>query len=424
MSWLFRHPHRGRAIRNELPAATLRTLYDVLEGIAGIGCSVVKPLDKDGDGWRIVVDGTSDIEAAEWKPPMPFEVVWIGGGWRCWLAKAVVVYCGLEVEMSEDLKVDEGGDYTEEAFGFGPVYLAVVSEDGTHDHDKLSWTVSGRVPSNAVWSRVLADVSRSGCSQKYRGDLIVYRFADSDPVGISERDGAAGLVESSSAAASTSADTAFVACVVSGPSVEYDDLHAFLSAAAEYAVDEVEEAYGDRDTATESEVDPSLWEGLEQAVRDCLSFLDPHPAGGVTSEPIAGQSVDVGHGWMSAADATVQTPSGASTPSQLEELYQILQQVADCVSDLDTSELDDALEARAVSLASLQAALASVGATWGEATIDPAAGTAEIADGPAPTQATHAKEDADGVRLLAATQYARFQSLWARCEALDNGGAT
>jgi hypothetical protein len=55
----FRH---GRPVREYCDAKHFNRVSNVLEDISGIGCRVQKPLNAEGLGWRIIVDGTSDHE--------------------------------------------------------------------------------------------------------------------------------------------------------------------------------------------------------------------------------------------------------------------------------------------------------------------------------------------------------------------------
>jgi hypothetical protein len=44
-------------------------IANILNDLQGVNCRVVKPLDKEGLGWRIVVDKSSDIEPPDGKSP-------------------------------------------------------------------------------------------------------------------------------------------------------------------------------------------------------------------------------------------------------------------------------------------------------------------------------------------------------------------
>lgn len=68
----------GQMLREVLDRININRIYNILESIEGIGCTIEKPLDADGLGWKIVVDPRrSDLEGPErhLRPHLPMDVV-------------------------------------------------------------------------------------------------------------------------------------------------------------------------------------------------------------------------------------------------------------------------------------------------------------------------------------------------------------
>lgn len=79
---------KGEPINTEATSTLLNRIYNILEGLAGEGCRVDKPLDCKGLGWRIIVDGCySDLEPMG-RVPMPFEFIAVDNAWHVWLKDA------------------------------------------------------------------------------------------------------------------------------------------------------------------------------------------------------------------------------------------------------------------------------------------------------------------------------------------------
>jgi len=54
----------------------MRRVHNILEDIEGVGCRVEKPTNREGLGWRIIVDGSSDVDIGEYKlDAYPFEII-------------------------------------------------------------------------------------------------------------------------------------------------------------------------------------------------------------------------------------------------------------------------------------------------------------------------------------------------------------
>jgi hypothetical protein len=56
---------RGDPLKKFCNHFAFNRVYNVLEDIQGVNCRVVKPLNNEGRGWRIVVDGTSDVQTPD-----------------------------------------------------------------------------------------------------------------------------------------------------------------------------------------------------------------------------------------------------------------------------------------------------------------------------------------------------------------------
>lgn len=65
---------QGDPARGVPGARDANTIANILNDISGLGCRILKPMDRGGLGWRIVIDGGSD----EVYPPT-FPVVGFGG---------------------------------------------------------------------------------------------------------------------------------------------------------------------------------------------------------------------------------------------------------------------------------------------------------------------------------------------------------
>ena len=95
---------KGEPINTEATSTLLNRIYNILEGLAGEGCRVDKPLDCKGLGWRIIVDGCySDLEPMG-RVPMPFEFIAVDNAWHVWLKDAEVVLNNYHASKADNLQ--------------------------------------------------------------------------------------------------------------------------------------------------------------------------------------------------------------------------------------------------------------------------------------------------------------------------------
>lgn len=175
---------RGEPLCSAATTQLLDRIYNILEGIAGEGCSIEKPLDRDGLGWKVVMDGqTSDLEP-DVRVPMPFELVSVNNSWHVWTRDADVAVNYYRASKAPDLLLSESGAYTAGSFGVGPVYLFVTPvPNAAHAHGAncYRWSVGPSVPTGAICSVHLATVvSATSATQYARGNQLLFTHADSD----------------------------------------------------------------------------------------------------------------------------------------------------------------------------------------------------------------------------------------------------
>lgn len=65
----FRRVGFGRALNKLASLYNLTRVFNVLEDIQGVNCRIEKPVDAEGRGWRIIVDGSGDEAPPDGKPP-------------------------------------------------------------------------------------------------------------------------------------------------------------------------------------------------------------------------------------------------------------------------------------------------------------------------------------------------------------------
>lgn len=176
---------RGEPLNAEVTSLLLNRIYNILESLAGEGCSIEKPLDRKGLGWKVVVDGShSDLEPAG-RVPMPFEMIAVDNAWHVWLLDAEVVLNNYHATKAPNLLTDGGGRWTAATFAANSnIYLYVLEASETdtkHGADCYIWNVSTSVPTGALASVQLASVvSDTRAVQYVRGNQIFYTFADSE----------------------------------------------------------------------------------------------------------------------------------------------------------------------------------------------------------------------------------------------------
>ena len=187
ISGFLRKMQKGMPLNAEATTLLLNRIFNILEGLAGEGCSVNKPLDRKGLGWKIVIDGNhSDLEPAG-RVPMPFELIAVDNAWHVWLLDAEVVVNNYHATKAANLQTAGGGRWT--AITFAPsssAYLYVMESSTTstkHGANCYTWGVSTSVPTGALASVLLGTVSSETLAVQYvRGNQVFYTFADSEIV--------------------------------------------------------------------------------------------------------------------------------------------------------------------------------------------------------------------------------------------------
>ncbi len=176
---------KGEPLNTEATSLLLNRIYNILESLAGEGCQVDKPLDCEGLGWRIIVDGChSDLEPIG-RVPMPFEFIAVDNAWHIWVKDAEVVLNNYHATKADNLQTAGDGQWTSATFAPNSnVYLYVFESSATetkHGPNCYSWNVSTGVPTGALASILLGRVASSTLAvQNARGNQIFYTFADSE----------------------------------------------------------------------------------------------------------------------------------------------------------------------------------------------------------------------------------------------------
>ena len=178
---------KGEPLNTEATSLLLNRIFNILESLSGEGCTVDKPLDREGLGWRIVIDGIhSDNEPLGGRPPMPFELVSINNAWHVWLKDAEVVINNYHATKAESLTIDGSNCFSVATFGANSaVYLFVTNHadaDGAkHGPNSYTFDISTSVPTDALASVALGRVQSASLATQYtRGNQIFYTFADSE----------------------------------------------------------------------------------------------------------------------------------------------------------------------------------------------------------------------------------------------------
>jgi hypothetical protein len=185
ISGFLRKMQRGRPLNAEATTLLLNRIFNILEGLAGEGCSVDKPLDRKGLGWKFVVDGShSDLEPAG-RVPMPFELIAVDNAWHVWLLDAEVVVNNYHADKADNLQTSGGGRWTSASFAPGSsVYLYVADKSTTatkHGAHCYAWNVATSVPEGALASVLLGSVTdETHAVQRVRGNQVFYTFANSE----------------------------------------------------------------------------------------------------------------------------------------------------------------------------------------------------------------------------------------------------
>lgn len=61
LNWLRSNWHKGDPVRAVANATQANRIANILNGIEGVGCRIHKPTNAEGHGWKIIVDGSTDI---------------------------------------------------------------------------------------------------------------------------------------------------------------------------------------------------------------------------------------------------------------------------------------------------------------------------------------------------------------------------
>lgn len=203
-----RKPQKAHALCNEVTTGLMNRIYNILEGLTGRGCYVDKPLDQDGRGWKIVVNGReSDTEPMS-LPPMPFDLVWCDDCWRVWVYKAQVCMNNFTCQRDPQLSVIESADSAVTVRSFktnDSVYLIVYSQ-GEHKNgnDAYYWTLGTSTPTDSPGKPILASVllgSVTGAfsaSQMTRGNQNLYTLVNSEILTVDGTKGTYSLVTTTS----------------------------------------------------------------------------------------------------------------------------------------------------------------------------------------------------------------------------------
>ena len=184
ISGFLRKLQKGRPLNAEVTSQLLNRIYNILESLAGEGCTVEKPTNRKGLGWKIVVDGAhSDLEPSG-RVPMPFELIAVDNTWHVWLLDAEVVLNNYHATKADNL-ITVGGLWSAATYSTGnDVYLYVIESSETdtkHGPNCYTWNVATSVPTGALASVRLAHVtSATNAVQYVRGNQIFYTFQNSE----------------------------------------------------------------------------------------------------------------------------------------------------------------------------------------------------------------------------------------------------
>lgn len=272
---------KGEPLNVEATTQLLNRIFNILEGLAGEGCTVEKPLDREGLGWRVVVDGVhSDLEPMG-HIPMPFELVSADNAWHVWLKDAEVVLNNFHATRASNLTLDASGCYSAAAFGAGSgVYLyvyGVADDDGTrHGGETYVYDVSTSVPTGALASIQLGLVRSANLAVQYqRGNQVFYTFADSEIITHDALNAVVHVVTDSASASTPAFDEHWGLVLRNGGVIKYYKAADLLKVAFKTVQDILREE-------PDPETDPSEilpigdetydeWEArIKEAIRECL----------------------------------------------------------------------------------------------------------------------------------------------------------
>jgi hypothetical protein len=103
----------GDPVRKTANATQQRRIAKILNDLQGVGCRVEKPTDGDGRGWKIIIDGSSDIE---YPPNMQFPGGAASSGSARW--RATIIDAGtrqIKIEDGTWTRLGTPWDYTSNA---------------------------------------------------------------------------------------------------------------------------------------------------------------------------------------------------------------------------------------------------------------------------------------------------------------------
>ena len=272
---------KGEPLNTEATSLLLNRIFNILESLAGEGCMVDKPLDNEGLGWRIIIDGChSDLEPMG-RVPMPFEFIAVDNAWHIWLKDAEVVLNNFHATRASNLTLDDSECYSAATFGananvFLYVYGTAESDGTRHSKNTYFFDVSTSVPTGALASIQLGRVQSANIAIQYqRGNQIFYTFADSEIIEHDSQNAVVHIKTDSASAATPAFDEHFGLVLRHGGQIKYYKATDLLKVAFDAVKDLMRE---EPDPSTDpSEVLPigdetyDEWEErIKAGIRQCL----------------------------------------------------------------------------------------------------------------------------------------------------------
>ena len=353
---------KGEPLNTEATSLLLNRIFNILESLAGEGCRVEKPLDCEGLGWRVIVDGCySDLEPIG-RVPMPFEFIAVDNAWHIWVKDAEVVLNNYHASKADNLLTSGDGQWTTATYAPNSnVYLYVFESSATdtkHGPNCYSWNISTSVPTGALASILLGRVASSTLAvQNARGNQIFYSFADSEIIKHDSQN-AVMHINTDSASGAMSVDDHLAFVVRTGGILRYYKVTDLLKAAFKKFEELIREE-------PDPETDPSElmpigdetfdeWEGrIKDEIRNCL-IEDGWPYmpefGGENMWPEeSSSSFDYYGGWgvydyindrfysyWRGIDADKLTEKHIPARKELDEILAKMQAIKDRIEDLTT----------------------------------------------------------------------------------------
>lgn len=167
----FRRSHPGVGINRIFPCSEQNKVYNILETMEGEGCSIVRPLDGEGKGWKILVDGYSSDSPPRFSMDglMPFDAVHRRLGTQIYIEGATVILDNETIRRRPGIEGKKGDNkrFTELTY---PDKAFLVVERREDDEKRLEWYISSHVPYSAFWSLQVCDKTFQlfhGCVSAY-----------------------------------------------------------------------------------------------------------------------------------------------------------------------------------------------------------------------------------------------------------------